>query len=125
MPDGIAPARSSGSEVGVIVQYVLVNVGEHELPFGGAKYRHRYQTDVAVLWLRLFWLKRALLQQRHGQSEPGRVRCIAWRGRVKSKALGYGVVVELQAVVIERGGGYRRRLFRQGPGALCSAAHVA
>jgi len=53
VPDRVAPSRAPGPEVRVIVQYVLVDVGQHELALGRSEYGHGDESDVAVLRLGL------------------------------------------------------------------------
>lgn len=104
---------------------MLIDVGKHELAFRRTKYGHGDETDVAVLWLRLLGLQRSLLQQGHGEREARRVGRIARRRWVHPQALHYGVIIQLQPVVVEGGGSHVRRVFR-GPGpAVGTAAHVA
>lgn len=69
MSDGVAPAGSARSEVRVVVQYVLVDVREHEFSIRVAEDGHSDQADVTVLGFRFFRLQGALLQQRHGESQ--------------------------------------------------------
>lgn len=78
VPDRVPPAWASGSKVGVVVQYVLVDVGQHKFAVGRAQYSHGDQPDIAVLRL---WLVDAALaaagadyarvEQRYW--EPGRI----------------------------------------------------
>lgn len=53
VPDRVAPSRAPGPEVRVVVQYVLVDVGQHELALGRSEYGHGDESDVAVLRLGL------------------------------------------------------------------------
>jgi len=53
VPDRVAPSRAPGPEVRVVVQYVLVDVGQDELALGRSEYGHGDESDVAVLRLGL------------------------------------------------------------------------
>lgn len=127
MSDRVPPARAARAEVCIVVQNVLVDVGEDQLPIGRAEDGHGDKAYVAVLRLGLLGLQGALLQERHGEREARAVRRVArcHGRRVQPQPLGHGVVVELQAVVVQRGGGDGRRVLAERPGAsLGAAAHV-
>jgi len=71
MANGIAPAGPAGPEVGIVLEDVLIDVGEHELLLGRGEYRHGDQADVAVLGFRFLGYPLVMrVQQRHGQGEP-------------------------------------------------------
>jgi len=53
VPDGVSPAGSAVSKVREVVQYVLVDVSQHQLVLLGAEDGHGDETDVRVLRLRL------------------------------------------------------------------------
>lgn len=57
--NGVAPAGSAGPEVRIVVEDVLVDVGEDELLVDGAEDGHGDQADVAVLGLGFLGLKHA------------------------------------------------------------------
>lgn len=66
MANRVAPARTSTPKVRIIVEDVLVDVGEHELLVGHAENGHGYEADVAVLGLWLFGLEHSIVEQGHG-----------------------------------------------------------
>lgn len=51
--DGITPARPAGTEIRIMFQDVLIDVGQYELLLRRRQYRHGDQADVAVLGFRL------------------------------------------------------------------------
>lgn len=51
--DGIAPAGPAGAEVRIMLEDVLVDVGQHELLLRRRQDRHGDQADVTVLGFRL------------------------------------------------------------------------
>lgn len=127
MPNGVPPTGSAGSEVWVVIEDVLVDVGENEFTVGRTEDGHRDETDVAMLRFRFLGLQRALLQQLHGQRESRRVRRIAWRNsrRVQTQPFGHGIIVQLETVVVECGGGHSWRVLSEWPRAsFGAAAHV-
>lgn len=93
MPDGIAPAGPAGAEVGVVLEDVLVDVGQNELLLRRRQDRHGDQADVAVLGFRLLGYPLVMrMQQRHGQRQSAGVagrrggRWVQWQRRRESRA---------------------------------------
>lgn len=63
--DRVAPARSAAPEVRVVIEDVLINVGQDELLVGVAVNGHRNQADIAVLWLGFFGLEHSVVEEGH------------------------------------------------------------
>ena len=68
--DRVPPARAPVSEVGEVVQHVLVDVGQHQLLLGAAEDGHADQAYVGVLGLWLLWKgnpEQSWIQFSHGE----------------------------------------------------------
>lgn len=65
MSDRVTPARSATPEVRVVIEDVLINVGQDELLVGIAIDGHGNQTNVAMLWLGFFGLEHSVVEEGH------------------------------------------------------------
>lgn len=86
VPDRVPPPWATGTKVRIMLQYVLINVGQDKLLLGGREYSHRDQTDVTVLRFRLLGDSLMVrVEQRHGQGQPARVSGRGRRRRVQGQ----------------------------------------
>ncbi|KRY68399.1 hypothetical protein T4B_2720 [Trichinella pseudospiralis] len=69
MSNTVSPARSTSSEVRVMIKNPLVNITQYHLPFSAAQYSHGDQADVTVLRFWLFLDKSCLSRIKHPKSE--------------------------------------------------------
>lgn len=83
MSNRVPPSRAPCPEVRVVIQYELVDVGQHEFALGRTEYGHSYESDVAVLRFGLLGVLAAGADARmeQGHREPGRIDA-GRRGRI-------------------------------------------